>query len=144
MQHFKRLLLTFAIYLLVSVSLSIALTAWWQTGIDTSGLSMTEITHFAERSTTIHVGSAIIGAISAVFCAGFAYIKSQSNGYFSALVFAVALVVYGILSIFLHPEHTLIQQVSKVIMPIPLCLFGAWIASLITTPKPLANNDAVL
>ncbi len=119
--------LTLLLYIALSVLSSIVLTGFWQAGIDTTSMTNQELMLLAESSAYIKTGSAIIGAACAILCAFILSLKKTPR-YRPALVFAAMLILYGALSIVLHPEHTALQQVSKIVMPVPLCLLGAWLA----------------
>jgi len=38
-----------------------------------------------------------------------------------------ALIFYGVLGIWFHPSHALWMQLSKLLVPVPLCLVGGWV-----------------
>ena len=134
--------LTFLLYVALSVVCSIVLTGIWPRGVDTSTLTTEQLMLMAETAPFIKTGSAIIGIVSAVVCAFILSLKKTVGGYRPAIYFAAMLVLYGAISIALHPEHTLIQQAAKVLMPFPLCLLGAWLAHRFA-PALSASPNAV-
>lgn len=133
--------LTFLLYLVLSVVSSIVLTGIWQAGVDTSSMTNQEIMLMAETSTFIKTGSAIIGLTSAMLCAFILSLKTSKAGFRPTLYFALMLIAYGAISIVLHPEHTLMQQVLKILVPVPACLFSAWVAQRFTKPSIPAQSS---
>ncbi|GGW95744.1 hypothetical protein GCM10007391_32380 [Alteromonas halophila] len=137
----KTLGLTFLLYIALTVTGSIILTGVWQSGIDASSMTHQELTHYAAQADMIRVGSALIGAFSAVICAAFATSRSAQASFRPAMYFAVMLIIYGVVSVVLHPEHSLLQQLSKLIAPIPLCLVGAWLARIVSSKRTSGQSS---
>lgn len=124
----KSLVITFLIYVVTTVILAVVLSVFWQSGIDTSAYSQQQLIDMAAQSTLLTIGSMFIGSTMAVICAYFITRRTGSDGYKHAIYFAGVLILYGILGIFLHPEHQVFQQAAKLLAPVPLCLLGAWYA----------------
>ncbi|MBR9790917.1 MAG: hypothetical protein GYB58_04110 [Gammaproteobacteria bacterium] len=131
----KSLVITFLMYVVATVILAVALSVFWQSGIDKSDYSQQQLIDMAAQSNLLTVGSMIIGSSIAVLCAYFITRRTGTDGYKHAMYFAGVLILYGILGIFLHPEHHIIQQTAKLLAPVPLCLLGAWFALANTTKK---------
>ncbi|WP_100657822.1 hypothetical protein [Alteromonas flava] len=124
----KNLAVAFGLYILISATLAILLTLYWQTGIPLDQYTTSELQTLAANSGLITIGTAMIGSLTALGCAYAITVKTGAYGYKHACYFAIGLTLYGALSIVLNPEHHLLQQVAKLIMPLPVCLFGAWLA----------------
>lgn len=135
----KSLVIAFLMYIVTTVILAVVMSLFWQSGIDTSAYSQQQLIDMASQSKLLTVGSMIIGSTMAVICAYFITRHTDSDGYKHAQYFAGVLILYGILGIFLHPEHDVIQQVAKLLAPLPLCLLGAWFA-IANTKK---NHDKI-
>ncbi|MDY6928003.1 MAG: hypothetical protein SWN10_13025 [Pseudomonadota bacterium] len=121
----KSLVIAFLIYVVTTVILAVVLSVFWQSGIDTTAYSQQQLIDMAAQSNLLTIGSMIIGSLMAVICAYFITRRTGSDGYKHAMYFAGLLILYGILGVFLHPEHHVIQQAAKLLAPAPLCLLGA-------------------
>ena len=131
----KSLVIAFLMYVVTTVILAVMLSVFWQSGIDTSAYSQQQLINMAAQSKLLTVGSMVIGSTMAVICAYFTTRRTGRNSYKHAVYFAGILTLYGILGIFLHPEHHVIQQAAKLLAPLPLCLLGAWFAIANTNNK---------
>ena len=131
----KSLVIAFLMYVVTTVILAVVLSVFWQSGIDTSAYSQQQLIDMAAQSKLLTVGSMVIGSTMAVICAYFITRRTGSDSYKHAKYFAGILTRYGILGIFLHPEHHVIQQAAKLLAPLPLCLLGAWFAIAKTNNK---------
>ena len=131
----KSLVIAFLMYVITTVILAVALSVFWQSGIDTSAYTQQQLIDMAAQSNLLTVGSMIIGSVVAVICAYFITRRTGNDSYKHAMYFAGVLTLYGILGIFLHPEHHVIQQAAKLLAPLPLCLLGAWFAIAKTNNK---------
>jgi peptidoglycan/LPS O-acetylase OafA/YrhL len=90
-------------------------------------IPMERIAELAETDPFILFWSNIIGGLACMFCSILATKLSTQAGLKNALLFGALIVVYGILSILMHPQHSLEHQIVKVLSPIPLALIGGWI-----------------
>ncbi len=142
MTTLKTLGFTFLLYVALTVTGAIVLTGIWQTGADVNTLSHQQLTMMAAQSDMINLGSAVIGALAAVVCAMFATRRTPGAPYRPAMYFALLLVAYGVLGIVLHPEHSVIQQIGKLVTPVPLCLAGAWLARQLFSDKQAQRVQA--
>lgn len=124
----KSLALVFVIYVVSTVFLAVILSIAWQAGIDTTGYTPQQLVQMADNSSLLTVGATIIGSTMSVICAYMITRRTGDNGYKHAVCFAACLILYGVISIVLHPEHHIIQQVAKLLAPVPLCSLGAWLA----------------
>ena len=114
-------------YLLLTVTGSIVMMGVWTTNYAAPGMDIEQLTLMAETHPFVVFWSAVIGIGSALITGAMLTAKATSKSYAPALMFAVLLMMYGALSNYLHPEHSLFQQVGKIIVPVPVCLFAAWI-----------------
>lgn len=126
----KSLFLTFLLYIVSTVVMAVLLSLYWQSGIDTALYTQQQLVEMASTSPLINIGSTLIGSGMAVICAYLITSRTGSNSYKHAVYFAGSLILYGIISIVLHPEHEVMQQVAKIVAPVPLCLLGAWLANV--------------
>lgn len=119
-------------YIVLTVILAVILMTYWQMTFDTQGMSQQQLTELAANSSFIIIGSSIIGALSAMAVSFFMSRKAQGNEYKQAIALAVLLTAYGALSIYLNPEQLIWQQIAKLVTPLPICLFGAWLSNIFT------------
>lgn len=124
----KPIAIAFGLYLVMTVLLSIVLTTIWQSNLPQTPVDQQQLMQMAATSEFLNVGSALVGCFAGIICAFFITRKTIENGYKYAFYLGGCFILYGLLSIYLHPEHTASQQLGKVLSPIPLCLVGAWFA----------------
>ena len=107
----------------------------WTTNHAPSGMDIEQLTLMAETHPFVVFWSAVVGIGSALISSAMLTAKATSQSYAPALMFAGLLMMYGALSIYLHPEHSLFQQLAKIIVPVPACLFAAWIVQKLRSAR---------
>jgi len=125
--EYKVLGMACLLYLAVSITCSILLTLIWQVNTDTSNQTYQQLTQLAEQSPFITIGSALIGVFSSMLIAAFITFRASKQG-LQVTYFAGVLILYGTLSIALHPDASFIMNLLKLLSPAPLCYFGYLIA----------------
>lgn len=115
------------LYLVVSIACSILLTLVWQLNLDVTNQSYQALAQQAEQSPFIIIGSAIIGVFTTMLTAAFITFRAKQHTV-QLVYFTGLLILYGCLSILLHPEASMLINVLKVLSPAPLCFFGYLIA----------------
>jgi cyanate permease len=86
-----------------------------------------ELKRLAESDPTLLSWEVRLGAPVAIL-AGFVVTHfSGAKGLRNALAMGLVLVLYGVLGIYLHPSHAPWMQISKLLAPVPVCLFGGWL-----------------
>lgn len=68
-----------------------------------------------------------LGTVLFVLAGYFCTLWSGSVGLRNCLILGVIFIGYGLLGIFLHPEHSTRMQVGKIVSPIPLGLIGGYL-----------------
>lgn len=134
----KNLLMAFIGYVATTVALSIGLSMAWQAGLDMTNMTHEKLVALAQDSWLLNHGSKVIGAAMAILISVLLAVKAKGIEYRTCLYFGLILIAYGVLSIVLNPHHGIFEQTLKIITPIPLTLFGAWIA------KRLFNDHSEL
>jgi hypothetical protein len=134
----KGLLVGFFGYLLIStVAMAIVVHHWMPSGIT----DPQELSRLAESDPTLLMWQNILGVVLSIL-AGFAACHfSGAKGLKTPLILGALFVLYGALGIYLHPNHPALMQAGKLLAPIPLVLFGAWIRlKLALQPGAPASN----
>lgn len=126
-------LLTILCFFAITIVGSAVLSSIWMAQNDITGLSPKDIGVLMDNDTTFAIYTSLLGALAAVFCGWFVTLKTAANNYVGALIIAIFLASYGVLSILMHPDHLLIHQVSKLISPFLTCGLGAWLGIKKTT-----------
>ncbi len=137
----KPVAITFVLYIVATVTMTIVLTAVWQTTLPEVPTDYAALNELAINSEFLSTGTAILGVIAGIACAFFLTLKTKTQDYKYAIGLGICFVAYGALSIFLHPEHELARQVGKLVSPIPLCMLGAWLAIKLTGKNKTANQQ---
>ncbi|MFT4939805.1 MAG: hypothetical protein ACI88A_002854 [Paraglaciecola sp.] len=117
-------------YVFLTIIGSVILSSMWMSQNDIAGLSSQEIGILMEQDTGFAIYTSMLGLLSALFCGWFVSIKTQGGNYTAALIIAVCLAVYGSIGIVVHPEHQVLHQIGKIVVPFVACALGAWIAML--------------
>jgi hypothetical protein len=99
----------------------------WQLNLDVTNQNYQALTQQAEQSPFIIVGSAIIGVFTTMLTAAFITFSAKRH-VLQLVYFTGLLILYGFLSIVLHPEASMLINVLKLLSPAPLCFFGHIIA----------------
>jgi cation transport ATPase len=119
----------FITYMLLTVIAAGVLTSVWMAGQDLAGLSQQQVSLMAETSPFIITWSVVIALLATLFVSMLVTKKSNRKDFANATGLAVCLTLYGILSIYLHPEHAILHQFGKLVGPITLCLLGAYLTN---------------
>jgi hypothetical protein len=118
-------LIAFVVYVVVSTLLfGIVMAIWWAPPGNLSAQALREL---AEQDISLLRWQNAIGTTLAIVVGYFASFLSRSTSFSPALVVGFLLVIYGGLSILLHPTHPTYMQLSKLLAPIPLTLLGGWL-----------------
>jgi len=120
-------------YMLLTVIAAGVLNSVWMAGQDLAGLSQQQVSLMAETSPFITTWSAVIGVLATLFVSMLVTQKSNRKDFSNATGLAVCLTLFGILSIYLHPEHAILHQLGKLFFPITLCLLGAYLTEKFST-----------
>jgi hypothetical protein len=120
----KALLVAFIGYLVLSVVLFGIVVQFWMP----SGVSAERLQQLVEADETLLLWQNILGTVLSVLSGYVAARMSGAQGLRNSLSVGGLLVLYGILGIYLHPNHPVEMQLGKLIWPIPLTLLGGWIA----------------
>lgn len=117
--HFsiKWALIAIFTYLLLTVLGSAILSSIWMADYDVMQLSAEQIATVLNNDTKLNIYLAIVGSVSAVICFLLVMWRSDNKELGTLLVLVVFLTLYGAVSISLHPEHHLVHQLLKLIMP---------------------------
>lgn len=137
----KPVAIAFVFYIVATVTMTVILTAVWQTTLSEVPTDYAALNELAINSEFLSTGTAILSVIAGILCAFVLTLKTKTQGYKYAISLGICFVIYGVLSIFLHPEHELARQLSKLVSPIPLCMLGAWLALKLTGRKATANQQ---
>lgn len=118
----------FITYVLLTFIAAGVLTSFWMAAQDLAGLSQQQVSLMAETDPFITMWSAVISLLAMLLVSMLVTKKSANRDFSTAIGLAMCLTLYGVLSIYLHPEHGFIQQVGKMVSPILVCLLGALLA----------------
>ena len=120
----KAILAAFIGYLVLSVALFAVIVQFWIP----AGVPANRLQELAEADRTLLLWQQILGTFLGVLSGYLAGRMSGALGLRNSLVVGGLLTLYGILGIYLHPDHSLLMQLGKLISPIPITLLGGWIA----------------
>jgi hypothetical protein len=95
----------------------------------------------AETDPTILFSQNVLGALLGILAGCVACRMSGAKGLRNSFVLGGLFVLYGVLGIYLHPEHSMAMQIAKLASPIPLTLLGGWICMRIASHSN-TNLDA--
>lgn len=121
-------LLTILCFFAITIVGSAVLSSIWMAQNDITGLSPKDIGVLMDNDRTFAIYTSLLGALAAVFCGWLVTLKTAANNYVAAIIIATFLAGYGVLGIFIHPDHHLLHQVGKLIAPFLMCGLGAWLA----------------
>jgi hypothetical protein len=133
---FKAVGLSFAFYLVTSVALFAAIFLWWAP----AGKSSDELRALAEVDPFILLVQTVLGTVLGVIAGYLAARLSGAVGARNSLILGGLFVLYGVLGIYLHPEHPTAMQIGKLLSPIPLTLVGGFVAVALHRPKTSRGN----
>jgi len=119
----------FITYMLLTVIAAGVLTSVWMADQDLAGLSQQQVSLMAETSPFIIMWNVVIAVLATLFISMLVTKKSNGTDFLNAIGLAVCLTLYGMLSIYLHPEHDILHQIGKLFFPITLCLLGAYLTN---------------
>lgn len=119
--HLKSILIGVFSYLLATVFLSAVLVGVWQPAGETDFVALAEA---AETAPMLIWGGAAIGAMVAFLVGALTVRLSYYEGLKNTAVVGLILVIYGAISVVMHPNDPLIFQIGKIILPIPIVLLG--------------------
>ena len=139
--EFNVLAMACGLYLVVSIACSILLTLVWQLNLDVTNQNYQALAQQAEQSPFIIIGSAIIGVFTTMLTAAFITFRAKRH-VLQLVYFTGLLILYGVLSIVLHPEASMLINVLKVLSPAPLCYFGYLIATQYQQKKQMQSLAA--
>ncbi len=120
---FKAPVISFVTYLLATMIATAVLIQIWMP----AGMPIEQVAQLAETDPFVTFWGGVIGLVTCTLCAMLTTKLSKQTGLKNAVAFGGLLILYGIASIVLHPEHSLLHQVSKVLSPIPVAIFGGYI-----------------
>jgi len=132
----KWVVIGFITYMLLTVIAAGVLTSVWMAGQDLADLSQQQVSLMAETAPFITMWSVVIGVLVTLFVSMLVTKKSNKKDFANAIGLSVCLTLYGVLSVYLHPEHAFLQQVGKLLCPLVICLLGAYL-----TQKFTANQE---
>jgi hypothetical protein len=113
----------FGYLILATVAMVIVIQCWIPSGITDKA----ELSRLAEVDPTLLLWQNMLGTVLSVL-AGFASCRiSGAIGLKNPLFLGILLVLYGVLGIYLHPDHPMLMQVAKLVAPVPLVLIGGWL-----------------
>ncbi|MDC0603406.1 hypothetical protein OAP14_10370 [Aliiglaciecola sp.] len=121
-------LLTILCFFVITIIGAAVLSSVWMAQNDIAGLSPQQIGVLMDKDTAFSIYTSLLGTIAALFCGWLVTRKTAANNYVGAIIIAILLASYGVLSIFMHPDHHMLHQVRKLVPPFLVCSFGAWLA----------------
>lgn len=133
----KAVLVAFAFYFLTANAAFAVVFHFWMP----FGMNAQELARLAETDPTLVLWQRILGISLAIVTGYLACRLSGRNGLRNSIVVGALLILYGVLSIFMHPSDAPSRQIAKLLTPIPVALLGGWMC-LRTSPraKPKANQ----
>lgn len=132
----KAILIALTSYLIMTIiASSILLQIWMKPGLSTEALALA-----AETDPFIVFWSMLIGLSACIACAVIVTALSGSHGLKNAAVYGSILVAYGVISIVLHPDHELLRNIGKLVLPVPVAMFGGWLFMKIKNPRVIAQS----
>ena len=120
----KLFTIAFFSYLIITVILAAILISLWLPGQDIQGLNQVQLQVLAGSSSTIQFCSALIGSATALIISMVLAHKTRHINNSAIIGFTILLTCYSVLSIWLHPEHNLVYQLIKPILPAMVCFLG--------------------
>ncbi|WP_105212930.1 hypothetical protein [Pseudoalteromonas sp. T1lg22] len=111
-------LAAFFIYVLVA---GIVLVQLWLP----DGIAQEQAMILAEQDVGLQIQSMLAGLIGCLLVAAMSVRFGKELGYKNTLVCGIFLTLYGILGVYLHPQHALWAQFIKVLAPLPITLLTA-------------------
>ena len=114
-------------YLIITITLAALLLSLWLSGQNTQDMNQIQLQILAESSLEIQFCSAVIGVATALFINMVLAHKTRHENNSALIVFTVLLTCLSLLSIWLHPEHSMIYQLMKPVSPAVVCFFGHWL-----------------
>ena len=119
----KAVVVAFVFYLVVvTVAFAVVIHIWMPPGIPTQ-----ELARLAENDPTLVLWQRILGVSVAIVAGYIACRLSGRSGLKNSTLVGGLLVLYGVLSIFMHPDDPALRQIAKLLTPIPIVLLGGWI-----------------
>jgi hypothetical protein len=90
------------------------------------------LSRIAEADPQLLLWQNVLGTILGIFAGFVACHCSGAKGLKNSLVTGLLLILYGVVGIFMHPAHSMLMQVAKLVSPIPLVLLGGWLRLLMS------------
>jgi hypothetical protein len=119
----KAFVTAFAFYLVAAtVAFAIVVRLWMPAGV-----SPERMAQLAETDPTLALWQRILGVSLATLAGYLACRLGGRTGLRNSLVVGCLLVLYGVVSIFLHPNDPMTLQVGKLLTPVPIVLLGGWL-----------------
>ena len=128
-QTTKYTLVAFICYIISTIILSGVMMSMWISRQEILDLNPSQIEALANQSIPIQFMSAVIGFVATLIISYVLCKKTLKDGLTTIKAFAVALTLFSILGIFLHPEHHVIYQVAKLFSPAIICLLSLKLAA---------------
>ena len=126
----KAVIVAFGSYVvLATVAFAIVVQVWIPAGVPAASLA-----ELAESDPTLRLWQQILGVTFALAAGYLASRLSGRAGLRNSLVVGGLLVLYGVLSVFLHPHDPISWQVGKLLTPIPVTLIGGWLCLRLAPP----------
>ncbi len=113
----KTTLAYFLIYVVSTTIISGVLVTVWMSGQNIEGLSSIEVQLLAETSITIQIASGAIGFTVCTILSILLALKTAQSNFKALYYFALTLTCYSIMGVMLHPEHAIVHQLLKLIVP---------------------------
>jgi MFS family permease len=132
----KAILIALTSYLIITIIASSILVQIWMK----PGMSPEELALAAETDSFIAFWSMLIGLSASIICAVIVTALSGSHGLKNAMVYGSILVAFGVLSILLHPDHDMLRNIGKLVLPVPVAMFGGWLLIKIKHPRVVAQS----
>jgi len=123
----KLFTIAFFSYLIITIILAAIIMSIWLSGQNIQELDQGQLQTLAESSLMIQLYSAAIGVITALFISMVLAHKTRHENNSAIIGFTVLLTAFSVLSIWLHPEHSMFYQLVKPISPAVVCFFGYWL-----------------
>ena len=119
----KALIATFAGYFVISlVAVAVLVTVWRPHDLSTS-----QLRQLAETDSVLLIWQNVLGILLTTAAGGAACQLSGRKGLKNSTVFGAIIALFGVLGIYLHPDHPVWMLAGRLVLPIPLSMLGGWI-----------------
>ncbi len=124
-------------YLVITIILAAILMSVWLSGQNTQEMTKVQLQILAESSLIIQLLSAVIGTVTALVISMVLAHKTRHENNSAIIGFSVLLTCFSLFSVWAHPEHHMIYQVTKPVLPFLVCFLGYWLMTKRASNAPL-------